>query len=81
MPVQGRAIPLERARAKLDLVITSVLLDAGAGADWKYLEADSKKNFSRSEGLGVASLYMFLSGIMSSDKKSLRADGNALKKM
>ena len=28
--------PLERARAKLDLVIPSVLLDAGAGAAWSY---------------------------------------------
>ena len=29
---------LEIARVKLDLVITSVLLDAGAGANWSYLE-------------------------------------------
>jgi hypothetical protein len=72
---------LERARIKLDLVITSVLLDAGAGADWKYLEKNSGKSFSRSEGLGVASYYMFLSGAMSSDKKSHRADGEGLKKV
>ncbi len=72
---------LERARAKLDLVITSVLLDAGAGADWKFFEKSSNQFFSRSEGLGVASLYMFLSGIMSSDRKTLRADGYALRKI
>ncbi|MGZ3690357.1 MAG: URC4/urg3 family protein [Pseudobdellovibrio sp.] len=65
---------LEKARVQLDLVITSVLLDAGAGAEWKYFEEDSKQNFNRSEGLGVASYYMFMSGVMSSDKKSLRAD-------
>ena len=29
---------LEMARTKLDLVITSVLLDAGAGAKWSYFE-------------------------------------------
>ena len=26
---------LEKARAKIDLAVTSVLLDAGAGADWR----------------------------------------------
>jgi hypothetical protein len=71
---------LEKARVKLDLVITSVLLDAGAGATWKFLEKESDKSFSRSEGLGVASLYMFLSGAMSSDK-SLKADSTGLKKI
>src|SRR5688500_11896936 len=30
--------PLERARALTDLVVTSVLLDAGAGAEWQYVE-------------------------------------------
>lgn len=69
---------LELARIKLDLVITSVLLDAGAGAAWKYFEESSGKSFNRSEGLGVASLYMFKSGIMSSDKKSWKADSTGL---
>lgn len=69
---------LEKARIKLDLVITSVLLDAGAGAQWKYHEKETGKSFSRSEGLGVASFYMFLSGIMASDKKSMRADSEGL---
>ena len=69
---------MERARSQLDLVITSVLLDAGAGAEWKYLEADSKKTFNRSEGLGVASYYMFTSGVMSEDKYSLKADQQGL---
>jgi hypothetical protein len=70
---------LERARIKLDLVITSVLLDAGAGAAWKYKESASSQTFSRSEGLGVASLHMFLAGVMSADRKSLRADSEGLK--
>lgn len=69
---------LELARIKLDLVITSVLLDAGAGPAWKYFEESSGKHFNRSEGLGVASLYMFKSGVMSSDKKSWRADAQGL---
>ncbi len=72
------ADPMERARAQLDLVITSVLLDAGAGPDWKYFEDSSQKSFSRSEGLGVASFYMFLSGALANDGKSLRADAEGL---
>ncbi|MES2801868.1 MAG: URC4/urg3 family protein [Bdellovibrionota bacterium] len=69
---------MELARTKLDLVITSVLLDAGAGAAWKYFEDSSQKSFNRSEGLGVASLYMFKSGVMCSDKKSWKADAQGL---
>src|SRR4051812_44377450 len=30
------AAPLERARALTDLIVTSVLLDAGAGPGWRY---------------------------------------------
>jgi len=73
--------PIERARTELDLVITSVLLDAGAGAAWSYKEDSSAKTFDRSEGLGVASYHMFLSGVMSSDRRSLRADSEGLKKI
>ena len=73
--------PLEVLRTKLDLVITSVLLDAGAGAEWKYLEAQSQKSFSRSEGLGVASFHMFLAGAMSSDSTALQADAKGLVKI
>ncbi len=71
--------PMERARIKLDLVVTSVLLDAGAGPTWSFLEEITAKIFSRSEGLGVASYYMFLAGAMSVDRKSLRADAVGLK--
>ena len=73
--------PMERARAKLDLVITSVLLDAGAGPAWNYHEEESQKSFNRSEGLGVASYYMFVSGVMSGNKKSLKAEGTGLSKV
>src|SRR5256885_13874881 len=43
-----------RARAEFDLAITSVLLDAGAGASWKYLDLGTEQVVSRSEGLGLA---------------------------
>lgn len=70
---------LEKARVKLDLVMTSVLLDAGAGPAWKYFEKDCQKSFARSEGLGVASFHMFLSGVMSADQKQLKADNLGLR--
>lgn len=58
---------MEKARTKLDLVITSVLLDAGAGNVWAYKENGSGKTFGRSEGLGVASFYLFMGGFLSDD--------------
>ena len=69
---------LEKARIKLDLVITSVLLDAGAGPTWKYIE--DEKEYNRSEGLGVASWHMFMNSYFSSDE-SLKADGEKLKQI
>jgi hypothetical protein len=68
----------ERARTRIDLVIPSVLLDAGAGADWRYQDADGMP-LARSEGLGVASLALFASGALSDDaSQPLRADAAAL---
>lgn len=59
--------PRERTRAKYDLAIVSVLLDAGAGPDWKYQESQTGKTWDRSEGLAVASFRMFMNGEFSSD--------------
>ena len=56
-----------RARAMIDLAVVSVLLDAGAGPDWHYLEATTGQRFSRSEGLGVASWHAFCGGVFSGD--------------
>jgi len=39
-----------------------VLLDAGAGDKWQYNEPNSVETYTRSEGIAVASLYMFLAG-------------------
>ncbi|HTJ82589.1 MAG TPA: DUF1688 family protein, partial [Polyangiaceae bacterium] len=68
--------PLERARALTDLVVTSVLLDAGAGDRWRYRDGDAV--LSRSEGLAVASLRLFLAGAFASDGAELRCDASAL---
>ena len=55
----------DKLRARTELVITSVLLDAGAGPAWVYREADGK-SYARSEGLAVASYHWFVSGGLSS---------------
>ena len=69
-----------RARAMVDLTFVSVLLDAGAGPDWKYTEPATGKTFTRSEGLGVASFHAFTSGMFSSDKDPpLQADAEGLR--
>jgi Protein of unknown function (DUF1688) len=60
--------PVDRAKAKFDLAIVSVLLDAGAGADWSYSETQTGQTFCRSEGLAIASFWMVLQGMFSSDR-------------
>jgi hypothetical protein len=68
-----------RARAEFDLAIVSVLLDAGAGGAWHYLDAGTEQVISRSEGLAVASLRMFEAGAFSADPADpLRADAERL---
>ena len=67
------------ARAAFDLAIVSVLLDAGAGPDWRYEEDRTGETFSRSEGLAVASFEMFISGAFSSRPDDpFRVDAEAL---
>ena len=64
---------------KYDLVVTSVLLDAGAGPQWRYREASSGQSFARSEGLAVASVHMFANGAFSGDpSRPHRADADGL---
>lgn len=72
----------ERTRRLIDLFVISVLLDAGAGNKWSYKSKESGKIYSRSEGLAVASLEMFKSGLFSSDPtEPCQVDGAALKNM
>jgi len=69
----------EKARRLIDLVLVSVLLDAGAGPSWKFTEPVTNEVFTRSEGLGIASFNMFLSGAFSSDpNKPHQVDAEAL---
>jgi hypothetical protein len=76
----GDAPPVTRAHSMVDLTVVSVLLDAGAGADWKYVEPASGQTFTRSEGLGVASFHAFTSGLFSSDPaRPLQVDSTGLR--
>ncbi|HSI50596.1 MAG TPA: URC4/urg3 family protein [Ideonella sp.] len=71
-----------QARARIDLTLVSVLLDAGAGPQWRYAEAASGQTFTRSEGLGVASFRGFLQGLFSSDANDpLRVDATVLQRV
>ena len=72
----------ERGRARIDLAIVSVLLDAGAGADWRYADAATGMTLARSEGLGVASLRMFAAGAFAAiPRHPLAADAGALARL
>jgi Protein of unknown function (DUF1688) len=69
-----------KARAAFDLVITSVLLDAGAGAAWRFRDsAQSGLVVARSEGLALASLRWFATGALSDTATTpYRVDAAAL---
>jgi hypothetical protein len=73
----------ERVKRILDLFIVSVLLDAGAGPDWKFRPRDeSSVTYNRSEGLALASLDWFTSGGLSSDpSQPYRVDSIKLKSL
>ena len=70
----------EIARSQIDLAVISVLLDAGAGTSWRYKDLQTGLKFSRSEGLAIASLRLFESGVLSQSglDDPLRVDAASL---
>ena len=77
----GRSVA-DIARARFDLTVISVLLDAGAGPRWTYTEAASGQKLQRSEGLGVASFRAFMAGtFLSTANEPLRVDADALQRI
>jgi hypothetical protein len=63
----------------IDLVMVSVLLDAGAGDAWRFREPGTGLEIGRSEGLAIASLHAFEAGVFSADPaRPLRVDAAAL---
>ena len=80
--VAAGADATEQARARIDLAVVSVLLDAGAGPGWRYREAETGRVWARSEGLAVASLRAMQRGLFSADPAApWRADAAALARM
>jgi hypothetical protein len=76
---------IARARSDFDLAIVSVLLDAGAGPQWRYWDAVTTDHYTRSEGLAVASINLFARGDFSARRgdgaSQLRVDADALMKL
>jgi hypothetical protein len=74
----------ERARVMVDLTVVSVLLDAGAGADWHFVEtrAGQAVRYRRSEGLAVAGWHGFVAGAFSSAAgRPLQVDAAGLRRL
>jgi hypothetical protein len=70
------------ARSAFDLAITSVLLDAGAGAGWQYHDRATGLVAARSEGLALASLRWFESGGLANNPRDpFRVDAAALRRL
>jgi hypothetical protein len=72
-PRLPQGAPAERARAAFDLVILSVLLDAGTGPGWSYSDPVGGGTFTRSEGLAVASQRLVESGALGTSGAALAA--------
>ncbi|KAF2221660.1 hypothetical protein BDZ85DRAFT_131987 [Elsinoe ampelina] len=73
----------ELTRRLIDLFFVSVLLDAGAGDVWKWTEPSAAKTYERSEGIAVASLYMFKEHAFSASTTGEEpiVDGQGLKQL
>jgi hypothetical protein len=71
----------ERARARVELAIVSVLLDAGAGPQWRYTLLDGR-TLGRSEGLAIASLDLVANGGLSAAlREPWRVDAAVLERI
>jgi hypothetical protein len=78
----GFANSAARGRAAYDLAVVSVLLDAGAGPDWRDRDAATGREIGRSVGLALASLDMFAAGLFSCDPANpLQAYAAGLKRL
>ncbi|KAH3899899.1 URC4/urg3 family protein [Saccharomycodes ludwigii] len=69
---------IEISRKLIDLIVFSVLVDAGAGNLWKFTDPETKEKIGRSEGLAIASYYLFVTGKFSNDKDNYKVNGSKL---
>lgn len=58
-------------KSSVELVIISVLMDAGAGMEWKYKEQNGGNIYSKSEGLAMASYDMYTKGFFSNSNQPI----------
>ncbi|KAG0032071.1 hypothetical protein BGZ81_011748 [Podila clonocystis] len=83
---KSRVDIMETTRRLVDLIVVSVLLDAGAGDKWTFevkpdniQKGNVARSYARSEGLALASLAMFKEGRFSSDiHRSHQVDADGL---
>ncbi|KAF1950417.1 DUF1688-domain-containing protein [Byssothecium circinans] len=70
----------EITRRLVDLFFVSVLLDAGAGDQWRFKEPGTERVYERSEGIAVASLWMFKGLVFTVGKEAggMVVDGKGL---
>ncbi|KAL2130052.1 hypothetical protein VTI74DRAFT_6946 [Chaetomium olivicolor] len=60
----------EKCKRIIDLFLVSVLLDAGAGTEWSYKSPENGRVYRRSEGIAVATLDMFKTGMFSGNSNN-----------
>ncbi|KTD42466.1 URC4/urg3 family protein [Legionella quateirensis] len=69
----------EQGKILFELVIISVFLDAGAGSLWRYKDKLTGEEYARSEGLALASLALYQSGVFSNNSETpYRVDADRL---
>ena len=63
---------MELTRRPIDLFFVSVLLDAGAGDHWRFVDPHTEQQYKRSEGIALASFHMFNSMLFTAAKQTGR---------
>ena len=76
---QGDA--LELSRSAIDLVFVSVLVDAGAGAQWQYKDPITGSRLNRSEGLAAASIDLFFNHLADNSGQGWEINGKDLQRL
>ncbi|KAH6626500.1 hypothetical protein B0J18DRAFT_142569 [Chaetomium sp. MPI-SDFR-AT-0129] len=71
----------EKCKRLIDLFLVSVLLDAGAGTEWSYKSPENGRVYRRSEGIAVATLDMFKTGLFSGTDNKYQVDREGLRQL
>jgi hypothetical protein len=61
------ASQIEKAKRLVDLSVISILLDVNPLHQWTYQEKSTGRMYKRTEGIAIAVLELFKSGLFSSD--------------